>query len=79
MGHDHNNDYAAMLHGIALTYGRSMGLDSYGDLGPGSRIIELTQNRLDFESWIHDENSPRSSAFFYSELLDLSVKKPSVS
>ncbi|PRW60250.1 ser thr phosphatase family [Chlorella sorokiniana] len=43
-GHDHNNDYAGVLDGVRLAYGRKSG---YGGYGPppgwlrGARVIEL--------------------------------------
>jgi len=43
-GHDHVNDYIAMYQGIALAYGRKTGFGSYGDLGRGGRVIELTED-----------------------------------
>ena len=53
VGHDHVNDYISTMHGIALAYGRfSGGRDTYGKLKNGSRIIELTQNKRGFQTWI---------------------------
>lgn len=69
VGHDHSNDYAAMLHGICLVYGRSIGLDTYGDLGRGARVIELTEGRMDFESWIREEGGCVVDRFSHSRLI----------
>lgn len=53
VGHDHVNDYISSLHGIALAYGRfSGGRDTYGKLKNGSRIIELSENKRGFQTWI---------------------------
>jgi 3',5'-cyclic AMP phosphodiesterase CpdA len=40
-GHDHENDYAGLWHGIELVYGRVGGWSAYGDLRRGGRLIEV--------------------------------------
>lgn len=47
VGHDHDNDYATILHGIILAYGRySGGNTEYNHLGPrGYRTITLRESR----------------------------------
>ncbi len=47
VGHDHDNDYATVLHGIILAYGRYSGGDTeYNHLGPrGYRTIILRESR----------------------------------
>jgi len=53
VGHDHNNDYVAYLHGIALAYGRFTGSKTtYSDLPNGGRVIELTEGSRTFKTWI---------------------------
>lgn len=53
VGHDHNNDYIAYLHGIALAYGRFTGSKTtYCDLPNGGRVIELTEGSRTFKTWI---------------------------
>lgn len=52
VGHDHVNDYAALYKGIALVYGRKTGFGSYGDLERGGRIIELTEGKIGFETYV---------------------------
>jgi hypothetical protein len=53
VGHDHVNDYLVDHYGIALAYGRfSGGKNTYGDLMPGSRIIELTEGQREFSTWL---------------------------
>jgi hypothetical protein len=48
-GHDHENDYIGILHGIALAYGRSAcAREPYG-----SRLIEVTNSgKRIFKTWI---------------------------
>lgn len=58
-GHDHVNDYIAMLYNIALAYGRaSGGRNTYGDKTPGSRIIVLREGKREFDTWIHEKGNP---------------------
>jgi len=76
VGHDHSNDYAAMLHGVCLAYGRSVGLDTYGDLGRGARVIELTEGRMDFESWIREEDGSVSDRFSHAGLISPTKHQP---
>ena len=53
VGHDHDNDYAALWHGILLAYGRySGGSTVYNDLPNGARVIELTEGKKGFKTWI---------------------------
>lgn len=50
VGHDHVNDYIARYKGIALAYGRKTGVDSYGELACGGRIIELEEKNAGFKT-----------------------------
>ncbi|ASN04326.1 metallophosphoesterase family protein [Virgibacillus necropolis] len=43
-GHDHDNDFDAIYHGIKLCFGRVSGFNCYGELSRGARIIELQSN-----------------------------------
>lgn len=53
VGHDHDNDYIADLHGIALTYGRFTGsTTTYTNLEKGARVIVLKEGERSFDSWI---------------------------
>lgn len=53
VGHDHDNDYIANLHGIALTYGRfSGGKTTYTNLENGARVIVLKEGERSFDTWI---------------------------
>ncbi len=69
-GHDHDNDFAASLRGISLCYGRSLGLDTYGNLPRGARVIELTEGAADFESWIREESAAGVCKFAHSALAE---------
>lgn len=53
VGHDHDDDYAVMWHGILLAYGRYTGGDTvYNNLPNGARVIELTEGGKSFRTWI---------------------------
>ena len=52
VGHDHENEYAGSLQGICLAYGRVTGLDGYGNMARGARVIELTEGEQEFDTWI---------------------------
>lgn len=53
VGHDHDDDYAVMWHGILLAYGRYTGGDTvYNNLPNGARVIELTEGQKGFNTWI---------------------------
>jgi hypothetical protein len=67
-GHDHDNDFAACLHGISLCYGRSLGLDTYGNLPRGARVIEMIESAADFGSWVRDESGAATGRFTHSAL-----------
>lgn len=53
VGHDHVNDYIGKLNTICLAYGRFSGSKTtYGSLTNGVRVIELTERKKEFKSWI---------------------------
>lgn len=53
VGHDHDNDYAVMWHGILLAYGRFTGGNTeYNHLENGARVIVLKENQRNFDTWI---------------------------
>lgn len=55
VGHDHVNDYVVNWNNILLGYGRFTGGKTvYHDIpgGNGARVIELTEGRREFKSWI---------------------------
>lgn len=52
-GHDHDNDYLASLHGIALAYGRfSGGRTTYIDFQSGARVICMKEGERGFLTYI---------------------------
>ena len=68
-GHDHDNDFAASLHGISLCCGRSLGLDTYGNLPRGARAIELREDAADFASWIREDSGAEVDKFTHTALV----------
>lgn len=53
VGHDHDNDYAVYWKGILLAFGRYTGGDTvYNNLPNGARIIEMTEGKEGFDTWI---------------------------
>ncbi|MCE1197998.1 MAG: metallophosphoesterase family protein [Marinilabiliales bacterium] len=56
VGHDHTNDYIGVSHNIALVYGRcGGGVNAYGDLPDGGRVIVLKEGKRSFDTWIHEK------------------------
>lgn len=54
VGHDHDNDYAAMWKGILLAYGRFTGGNTeYNHLSNGARVIVMKEGTRTFTTWIH--------------------------
>ena len=52
-GHDHDNDYTVMWHGILLGYGRYTGGNTvYNHLPNGARVIVLKEGKRTFDTWI---------------------------
>ena len=68
VGHDHDNDYIAQEYGIALGYGRVSGLDAYGDLERGARIIELYEDGRQFDTWISTPTGKYQSYYYPSAI-----------
>lgn len=57
-GHDHDNDFAAMYHGILLAYGRfSGGNTEYNHLANGARVIVLKEGKRKFDTWIRERGN----------------------
>ena len=56
VGHDHDNNYIGIHNDIALAFCEATGVDAYGDLDRGSRIIELKQGEFSFDTWIRTAN-----------------------
>lgn len=81
-GHDHDNDCIGQFLDIALAYGRVSGLDAYGQLQRGARIIELHEGQRKFDSWIATPQG-REAIYYYpsginSEQERLSMYSPAV-
>ncbi len=43
VGHDHENNFDSLLHGLHLMYGRSSGYNTYGEIPKGVRVFELEE------------------------------------
>lgn len=67
VGHDHVNNYIGTLNDICLAYGCKTGLESYGNLEKGARIIELYEGERKFDSWIHTLNNTKQYFVTYPE------------
>lgn len=52
VGHDHDDNFIGCLHGVCLAYGSKTGLDSYGRLENGARVIDLYEGERKFKTWI---------------------------
>jgi len=63
-GHDHNNEYIGINKGIVLAYGRVSGMDGYGALKRGARIIQLLEGQFSFDTWITTP-SKRGAIYHY--------------
>jgi len=68
VGHDHNNDYIGIEHDIALAFGRTSGIDAYGELERGSRIINLYEGKFQFDTWIRTRKGVEFTYYFPSGL-----------
>lgn len=75
-GHDHVNNYIGCLNNICLAYGCKTGLESYGNLPKGARVIELYEGRRKFDTWIHDTESPKKHPVNFPDSF-VTVKSPS--
>lgn len=74
-GHDHDNDFIGMERGIALGYGRVSGLDAYGDLERGARIIDLYENQRRFDTWICTPTKHEDTYYYPSALTSKDEKQ----
>jgi len=68
VGHDHNNDYIGMHYDIALAFGRTTGIDAYGDLERGARIIVLHEGERRFDTWIRTPKGTELTYYYPSGL-----------
>ena len=58
MGHDHLNNYCAIVNGINLGYAGYTGYTGYGnyDIARGARIFMINESDpTNFETWIRQE------------------------
>ncbi len=70
VGHDHINDYVVDWRGILLGYGRYSGGDTvYNDIpnGNGARVIELTEDSRNFQTWIRIKDNQVLNMVSYPE------------
>ena len=51
-GHDHDNDFIGINRGIALGFGRCTGAEAYGRLPRGGRVIDLTEGKRKFDTYV---------------------------
>jgi hypothetical protein len=70
-GHEHNNDFAAMWHGILLAYGRFSGGNTvYNDLDyNGGRVIILREDAREFETYVRLRNGDIIERVYFPELV----------
>ncbi len=68
VGHDHDNDYTVMWHGILLGYGRYTGGNTvYNHLSNGARVIVLKEGLRTFDTWIDLEGGNRIDVTVYPD------------
>jgi hypothetical protein len=70
-GHEHNNDFVAMWHGVLLAYGRFSGGNTvYNDLDyNGARVIVQKEGAREFETYVRLRNGDVIERVHYPELL----------
>jgi len=57
VGHDHDSDFIAVYHDIALCYGRYTGGNSvYNHLPSGARVFLIREDVPGFETWVREES-----------------------
>jgi 3',5'-cyclic AMP phosphodiesterase CpdA len=56
VGHDHENNFDSLLHGIHLVYGNVSGYNTYGDTNRGVRMIELNANNHEIKTYTIELN-----------------------
>lgn len=70
VGHDHDNDYCGLLHGISLCYGRATGYNVYGNLPHGARVINLQAGAYRFESWIRQDDGQKVAHYTHEHAIE---------
>lgn len=64
-GHDHSNNSAFSYDGVCLAYGAVSGLDTYGKIFRGARVIELDAEKKGFTSWLLQSNGKEWHKFTF--------------
>lgn len=68
VGHDHDNDFAAMWHNILLVYGRYTGGNTvYNHLPNGARIVVLEEGKRSFATWIRLRDGQTIDRYVYPD------------
>ena len=67
VGHDHNNNYIGILRDVCMAYGAVTGLDCYGKIGRGARIIELCEGERKFDTWLYYHDNPKKYHVTYPD------------
>ena len=68
VGHDHVNNYVTPWHGILLGYGQfTGGKTTYTDGKRGARVIELTEGKRGFKTWIRMSDGTTCNTVTYPE------------
>jgi len=68
VGHDHDNDYIGIDQGIAMAFGRTSGVDAYGKLERGGRIIKMYEGKNQFDTWIRTPKGTELEYYYPSGL-----------
>lgn len=56
VGHDHENNFDSLYHGIHLVYGCVSGYNTYGEIDRGIRIVELDEETGDIQTYTVFDN-----------------------
>ena len=70
VGHDHNNNFIGCLNHICLAYGCKTGIEAYGWLQKGARIIEIYEGERKFDTWIHTTKIDKEYVVSYPKTFD---------
>ena len=67
VGHDHDNNYIGVLTDICLDYGAVTGIECYGKIGRGARVIELIEGERKFNTWLYYPDNTRKYSVTYPD------------
>lgn len=70
VGHDHDNSFIGQVNGIALAYGRVSGLNAYGKLERGARIVTLYEGKHQFDTWIRTYGGKQERYYYPSGITE---------